>query len=205
MQEYVDRLVETKLGSRTKRFEDLIEEVPYAPGKRINLDPSVRHYLYWETNNRYRIRLLEQLVDFDLRIYGNEDWILLTEASPLRSRFLGSVDHTRELPALFASARVNINIHSVQCSGSLNQRDFNAPVAGGFLLSDWVPGAGRYFVPDEEAAYFTNAEDLRAKAAFYLAHPEEREQIVRAGRERVLRCHTYHHRVAQLLDVLRVR
>lgn len=205
MQDYVDRLVEAKLGSRIKRFEDLIEEIPYAPGKRINLEPMVRHFLYWETNNRYRIRLLEQLVNFDLRVYGNEDWVPLIEGSPLRSKFLGSLDPTAELLALFVSAQVNINIHSVQCAASLNQRDFNAPLAGGFLLSDWVPGAGRYFVPDEEAMYFTDAEDLRAKVAFYLAHPEEREQIVRAGRERVLRSHTYQHRVAQLLDALNLR
>ncbi|MFH1738103.1 MAG: glycosyltransferase [bacterium] len=199
---YTERVVEAKLDAPAKRFDDLVEEIPYAPGKRIQLDPAVRHFLYWEANNRYRIRLLERLVDFDLRIYGSEDWVPLTEGSPLRERFLGPIDPNTELPSLFASAQVNINIHSVQCAASLNQRDFNAPMASGFLLSDWVPGAGRYFVPDKEAAYFSNTEDLPAKVAFYLDRPEERQRIVRAGRERVSRCHTYRHRVTQLLETL---
>ncbi len=202
MRDYVDRIVEAKLKNRSKRVEDLVDEIPFAPGKRIQLDPQVRHFLYWEANNRHRIELLERLVDLDLRIYGNEDWIPLTKESPLRDKFLGPMDPNTELPSLFASARVNLNIHSVQCSGSLNQRDFNAPVAGGFLLSDWVPGAGRFFEPEVEAAYFTDSKDLRAKVEFFLEHPDLREQIVRAGKARVLDHHTYNHRVGQLLDTL---
>ena len=202
MRDYVDRIVEAKLKNRSKRVEDLVDEIPFAPGKRIQLDPQVRHFLYWEANNRHRIELLERLVDLDLRIYGNEDWIPLTKESPLRDKFLGPMDPNTELPSLFASAQVNLNIHSVQCSGSLNQRDFNAPVAGGFLLSDWVPGAGRFFEPEVEAAYFTDSKDLRAKVEFFLEHPDLREQIVRAGKARVLDHHTYNHRVGQLLDTL---
>jgi len=202
MQRYTERLVETKLATPTKSFDDLTEEIPYAPGKRIQLDPAVRHFLYWEANNRRRLRLLEQLTELDLRIYGNEDWLPLTENSPLRERFLGRIDPVKELPSLFASAQVNINIHSVQCYGSLNQRDFNAPVAGGFLLSDWVPGAGRYFQPKKEAAYYSGVEDLCAKVRYYLDHPAKREEITRAGRERVLRDHTYKRRVHQLLETL---
>ena len=202
MRAYIDRLVEAKLSTRWKRMEDLVEEIPYAPGKRIQLDPQVRHFLYWETNNRYRIELLEQLSDLDLRIYGNEDWGPLLENSSVRDKFLGPIDPNTELPSLFASTQVNLNIHSVQCSGSLNQRDFNAPLTGGFLLSDWVPGAARFFEPDVEAAFFTDGNDLRAKVDFFLQNAEKRESIVQAGRTRVLQHHTYDHRVAQLLDAL---
>ncbi|HPA46346.1 MAG TPA: glycosyltransferase [bacterium] len=202
MRRYTERLVESKLIEPTKSFDDLTEEIPYAPGKRIQLDPAVRNFLYWEANNRRRLRLLEQLIQFDLRIYGNEDWLSLTEHSPLRERFHGRIDPVKELPSLFASARININIHSVQCHGSLNQRDFNGPVAGGFLLSDWVPGAGRYFQPEKEAVYYSGIEDLRAKVRYYLDRPAKREEITRAGRERVLRDHTYRQRAHQLLETL---
>jgi len=72
-------------------------------------------------------------------------------------------------------------------------------LAGGFLLSDWVPAVGRYFVPGKEAVYWSDVDDLRRKTVYYLAHPEERERIVQQGRERIMREHTYNRRVEEWL------
>ncbi len=199
MQAYVDRLVDLKLQHRYKSFDELALSHPVAPGKQIHITPPVAHYLYWETNNRYRIQILEALRDFDLRIYGNEDWPLFLKDSPLQSHFHGPIDPVEELPSVFASSRINLNIHSVQCRGSLNQRDFNAPMAGGFLLSDWVPAAGRFFSPGIEAVYWSGIDDLRRKIAFYREKPEERNRIVQRGRSRVLLHHTYKHRIDEAL------
>ncbi|HOJ59493.1 MAG TPA: glycosyltransferase [bacterium] len=199
MQIYVDRLVDLQLQFRHKTFFELADEYPIAPGKRIQITPPVAHYLYWEANNRYRLRVVQSLADFDLRIYGNEDWISLLQDTPLAGCYSGPIDPAHELPAVFASSAVNLNIHSLQCRGSLNQRDFNAPLAGGFLLSDWVPAVGRYFVPGKEAVYWSDVDDLRRKTVYYLAHPEERERIVQQGRERIMREHTYNRRVEEWL------
>ena len=202
MTEYVDRLVEQKLLQRHTSFDELAERIPIAPGKQITITPQVAHYLYWEANNRYRVRVLESLADFDLRIYGNEDWLKVLDGSPLLTRFHGPADPVRDLPRIFASARININIHSIQCRGSLNQRDFNAPVGGGFLLSDWVPSAGKYFEPGVEAVYWSDMRDLRTKVKYYLSHETERKVVVQRGKERVLRDHTYDRRIRQLLSLL---
>ncbi|MFB3787615.1 MAG: glycosyltransferase [bacterium] len=203
MRDYVGRLVDLHLQSRHKTFFELAGEYPIAPGKRIQITPPVAHYLYWEANNQYRLRVVQALADFDLRIYGNEDWLPLLQNTPLAGRYGGPIDPARELPAVFASSAVNLNIHSRQCRGSLNQRDFNAPLAGGFLLSDWVPAAGRYFIPGEEAVYWSDLDDLRRKTAYYLAHPEEREKIIQRGRERVSREHAYDKRVEEWLRIMR--
>ncbi len=203
MQNYVSRLVDLQLQFRRKTFFELADEYPIAPGKRIQITPPVAQYLYWEANNQYRLRMVEALAGFDLRIYGNEDWMALLQGTPLAGRYGGPIDPAAELPALFASSAVNLNIHSLQCRGSLNQRDFNAPLAGGFLLSDWVPAAGRFFIPGEEAVYWSDVDDLRRKTAYYLAHPEERAPIIQRGRERVARDHTYDHRVEEWLRIMR--
>ncbi|MDP8245388.1 MAG: glycosyltransferase [Candidatus Hinthialibacter antarcticus] len=202
MQNYVNELVELKLQHREKTFTDLSIEHPIEPGKCIQIQPQVANYLYWEANNRYRIRTLETLIDLDLRIYGNEDWPILLKDSPLLEKFHGPIDPVNELPHAFASAKINLNIHSVQCRGSLNQRDFNAPVAGGFLLSDWAPAAARYFAPGCEAAYWSDRDDLHAQVNYYLDHTDERRQIVQQGAHCVQNKHTYHHRVANLLEML---
>jgi spore maturation protein CgeB len=117
----------------------------------------------------------------------------------LLNRFHGPIDPARELPSVFVSAKINLNIHSIQCRGSLNQRDYNAPAGGGFLLSDWVPAAGRFFTPGEEAIYWSSIEDLRWKIDRYLNAPQERQRVVQQGKARVLRDHTYASRVEQLV------
>ncbi|RJP18398.1 MAG: hypothetical protein C4527_29130 [Candidatus Omnitrophota bacterium] len=202
MKQYVDRIVEYQLEHRERSFQEIAEEIPIAPGKQINIPPQVAHYLYWEANNRYRLRVLESLRDYDLRIYGNEDWERLLQDSPLRENFRGLADPVKELPHLFASASINLNIHSIQCRGSLNQRDFNAPIAGGFLLSDWTPAAGLFFQPGVEAIYWSGIRDLRAKVAYYLSQETERNAVALRGRQRVLAHHTYDERVMRMLRVI---
>jgi spore maturation protein CgeB len=202
MRAYVDLLVGKKVEYSYLSFDELVSRFPIAPGKCIQLNPQVTHYLYWETNNRYRMQVLEALTDFDLRIHGNTDWPALIANSPLQRFFYGEADPVRELPDIFVSSKINLNIHSIQCMGSLNQRDFNAPVAGGFLLSDWVPACAKYFTAGEEAIYWSDISDLQAKIAYYLRHADERDAVVQKGRERVLRDHTYIQRVTQLLQTL---
>ncbi len=199
---YIQRLVEEKLKNRSKTFEELARIHPIAEGKVININADVSHYLYWEANNLYRIRTLEALQDYNLKIYGNEDWELLLQGSPLFNRFHGRVDPKTELPDIFVSSKINLNIHSIQCLGSLNQRDFNAPVCGGFLLSDWVPAAGKYFVPGKEAVFYSGEINLLRKIDYYLEHEEEKAEIIRAGKQCVLDKHTYTNRVEYLLERL---
>lgn len=203
IQIYVERLVELKLEHRHRTFFQLALDYPIAPGKCITITPQVAHYLYWEANNRYRLNVMNALADFNLRIYGNDEWKPLIEGTPLQDRFYGPADPVTELPDIFVSAKVNLNLHSVQCLGSLNQRDFNAPLAGGFLLSDWTPAAGRYFIPGDEAVYWGDVEDLKHKIIYYISYERERRAIIERGRRRVLRDHTYPGRittVAELLD-----
>ncbi len=202
MADYCSRLVDLHLADRRRSFRQLVVEEPYAPGKQITLSGEVCHFLYWEANIKYRLTMLESLTDFGLVIYGNEDWIPLTEGSPLRQCFKGEIDPVRELPDLFASSTININLHSVQCRGSLNQRDYNAPVAGGFLVSDWVPGAGRFFDPVSEAVTISDAGDLKRTVEYYLQHEDERTCIVENARRRVFAEHTYAHRVETILKYL---
>ncbi|MDX9753779.1 MAG: glycosyltransferase [bacterium] len=202
MVSYVDTLVEHKLASRFLSFEELALRYPIAPGKQIQLTPAVHHYLYWETNTRYRIRTLEALLEFDLRLYGNEDWLRVLGDSPLRRVYKGPADPVTELPRIFASSAVNLNIHSIQCVGSLNQRDFNAPLAGGFLLSDWVPACAAYFQPGVNAIYYKDTLDLKAKVRYYLRHPKEREGVTVRARQWIEQNHTYPRRMWEIVALL---
>ena len=52
---------------------------------------------------------------------------------------------------------------------------------------------------NEEVACFDSVEELADKIDYYLAHPEEREFIARAGHTRCVPAYSYDNRVAELL------
>jgi spore maturation protein CgeB len=94
---------------------------------------------------------------------------------------------------------VVINIHHPQFRLGTSLRTFAIAAGGAFQLVDMRPGVERFFVPGEEIATYSTAEELREKALFYLANETARARIARAGRERVCREHTYTNRLAEML------
>lgn len=77
-------------------------------------------------------------------------------------------------------------------------RTFEVPGAGGFLLSGRADNIEEYFVPGAEIALFENESDLLEKIRHYMAYPEERERVRKAGYARALRDHTYERRFREL-------
>ncbi len=165
----------------------------------------VRYGIYITANALRRIWLLEAAMPFGLKIYGNDDWLVLLKDNPLRDCYAGPADPERDVPNIFASSQINLNIHSLQALTSLNQRDFNCPVSGGFLLTDWVEGADDFFIPNEEMVFYNDRHDLQNKLQYYLEHSEERQEIINKGRARVLYEHTYAARAPKVLETLKNR
>ena len=56
-----------------------------------------------------------------------------------------------------------------------------------------------YFKEGEDLICFDGVEDLREKAAYYLAHEEERQRIAKNGYEKVKRYHDYVDRIKKIL------
>lgn len=155
-----------------------------------------------------RAEVVRELAGLDLKIWG-KGWkspearrslngtgrgITLTE------RFVGD----EEVSKIYSAAAIGLNIHSDQSHrAGLNTRAFELPAAGTFELTDYVEGMEELLVPGEEVAVYRSPEEARERAGYYLRHPEEREGMVRRGRERVLREHTYLHRMQTLLQTAR--
>ena len=74
--------------------------------------------------------------------------------------------------------------------------------AGGFLLTNYQSDFLQHFEPDVDFVYYESIEDACQKAAYYLQHEEEREQIARNGLAKVQMYHTYEKRLAEMLGVL---
>lgn len=166
---------------------------------------SVRYAIYILANAQRRIAVLQQVQPFGLRIYGNEDWLAYIRGAELEACYQGPADPATEVPHIFRSSAINLNIHSLQALNSLNQRDFNCPLVGGFLLTDWVAGADRFFEPGQELIFYQDPESLPGLIEHYLSNPAERQAVIARGQQRVLREHTYAARVPKVLDTLKQR
>jgi spore maturation protein CgeB len=83
----------------------------------------------------------------------------------------------------------------------LNQRVFDVPAAGGFLLTDFKESLLDLF-KEGEVACFHDPEEARAKLQYFQTRPEERRAVAAKARERVLAQHTVAHRVQTVLEKL---
>jgi spore maturation protein CgeB len=112
----------------------------------------------------------------------------------------GAVDAGR-LGEIIRDSRVSLNFSDAG-GGSGKQikaRIFEVPGAGGLLLTEAAPHVERYFEPGREIALFRDDASLVAQVRRLLAAPALRDAMATAGHARVVREHTYEHRLAQLL------
>lgn len=156
------------------------------------------------THSPYRESVLQQLLDYDLKVYG-PGW---KKHSSMPARCVEEAVFGEQTNVVYNSARINLNIHTWFGVGSaMNLRLFEVPCAGAFLLTDWVDEIEGSFVENQHIACYRSVEELKRKIDYFLAHEEERQAIAAAGRAHVLAAHTYHPRAVlfdqwcdQLLD-----
>lgn len=162
-----------------------------------------RDVLFVGSADLRRIFLLETIRDH-VCIRGNRwrrnDGLM---SSILRLRVDDRPIWGEDLQALLRGSRIVLNITRSDFYGAetgVNLRIFEAVAAGCFLLTDYCEEITALFTPGEEIEVFRSSAELREKVRYYLAHPEERERIARAGHARFLREHGWGDRVRRILS-----
>lgn len=151
-----------------------------------------------------RGQLVTSMAGLDVAVWG-PGW-QLPEAKPVLQA-VGANSHrghkmnSRDAARLYNVAKICVNNHHDQSVyNGLNIRSFEVPACGGFQLVDNLRGIHELFTPGEEVVCYESYDQARELADYYLERPEERAEIGRRGRERVLREHTYRHRMETLLE-----
>jgi len=147
----------------------------------------------------YRSRALNRLARFAPHVYGDDGWPALLDPG---SVFRGPIVYDVDLPLLYSASRINLNLTKSQLKTSVNQRVFDAPACGGFVLTDKREDAELLFDTDKEIAVFNSYDDMEAKTAYFLENSEERETRARMTKRHVLAEHTYAHRMRRILEVI---
>jgi spore maturation protein CgeB len=166
--------------------------------ERIDLEKAVT----WQATLLYRRDCIEQLRAFRPVIRGDQGWRSLLDADFTLSPPL---DYYRELPLFYNACTVNFNATNLQMGTAVNQRLFDVPASGGFLLTDHQESLEDLFAVGEEVITYRDRAEIPGLVRFYLDNSGAREKVARRGRERVLRQHTYRHRLETLITAMKNR
>ena len=165
------------------------------------LDPDQRRhaelFFFVEGTRRLRQETVTALEPEGLTVRGDGEWRRLFEPAG------GPINYTQALPAFYRQCAINLNVTSIQMATTVNQRVFDCPAAGGFLLTDAQPALYDLFDVDREVACYHSLEECVDLFRWFRAHPAARRDVARRARERILNEHTYGHRLEEITAVVR--
>lgn len=147
----------------------------------------------------YRTSYLSRIRPRELHVFGDEKWRELA----VNAHVHGFAPYHDVTPHIYGCSLINLNLSSRQLETAVNQRVFDVPAAGGFLITDWKESLGELFDVKGEIVSFRSAEELNDLIAFYETHPGQRERIVRKAREKIRKEHLLEHRLATMLSTAR--
>lgn len=153
-----------------------------------------------------RRKAFRELIGYDFKIWGTE-WEGDSYLAPLVQEGGRRVE-AEEIVKIFNASKINLNLHSsiydkevISAGDFVNPRTFEIAGCEAFQLVDKRSLLAELFTEDELIC-FTSLEDLKEKIDYYLAREEERREIAAKARKRVLKEHTYLHRMQDLLIFL---
>lgn len=115
--------------------------------------------------------------------------------------------------SLYSSAKIVLNLHRSAVDDfnensakiintSINNRTFDVASCSAFQLIDWKDDLPSYFIPNEEIVTFHSIDELFAQIHDYLQQPLLRKSIAHNGQKRVMKEHTFLHRLEKILATL---
>lgn len=147
----------------------------------------------------HRISLIKKIIDSDIKLAIPKTTM---KKMKNKSRYLVPIEKTygAVYNAILSQAKIALCILSTINHDTYTRRCFEIPAAGTMMLSEYTDDLASMFEEDKEIVFFRSKEELVDKIKYYLSHDEEREQIAKAGRERVLKDgHEVKDRVMQVM------
>lgn len=136
-------------------------------------------------------------MDIKLKIWGG-CW-----SNPSFKKYIaGGSRPAEEVSKIYNASSIVINVHNHQSVYSPNTKVFEINACGVFQCSDKLKDIENLFDVGKELSCYDSVENLKELVKYYLNNPEERKNIAQRGRERVLKEHTYRHRMAELLKMV---
>lgn len=166
------------------------------------MDEEGRHhaelYFFWEGTRRLRAAFAAALACEDVTFHGDAGWAASAVAAE------GPVSYDG-LPSFYRRCLVNLNSTSLQMASAANQRVFDCPACGGFLLTDGQADLYELFEVDREMAVYGSTEECIEKLRWFSGHPESRTELALRAHARVHGQHRYTHRMQTMVAIMKER
>jgi spore maturation protein CgeB len=149
----------------------------------------------------YRALILEQFLDYDLKIWGvtYPRWLESSLARVYQYEFVAELEKAKA----FNAAKVVLNsLHFGEIIG-VNCRLFEVAGCGAFQIAEHRPGLAEFFEPEKEIVTYETKKELKDKVDYYLNRPRERQEIAARAYRRAQAEHTYEIRLEVMFSTLR--
>ncbi len=157
----------------------------------------------WQATLTYRLSCVEELLPFKPLIVGDDGWHELLGKPGRTWRYHSELNYYSDLPRFYPCSTINFNCTSLQMKGAVNQRVFDVPACGQFLLTDYRRQIEDLFDLDKEVICFRDKAEIPELVRFYLSHDAQRNKIAQHARKRVLAEHTYERRIEVIFRTMR--
>jgi spore maturation protein CgeB len=147
-----------------------------------------------------RLAYVGRLGRFGVCVWGDDGW-RAAQSAGLACHYRGAAGHGLELTKIYCGSLINVDIGRVYQDDIVTMRVFDVLACGGFVLAERSPALAELFEIGAEVDCYASADELEAKVAHYLAHPEAARAIARRGMEAVRARHSIDGRVAHMLAV----
>ena len=155
----------------------------------------------WQGTADYRTELLGHLNQAKLTVIGDDGWSnILPDAT-----YEGFVPYGPQIAEIYETSTININATSLQMATAINQRVFDVPAAGGFLLTDGQSDVAQHFDLGKEVITYSSGDELADLTDYYLQNETQRQTIIQNAQTRISREHLYEHRLEFLVSTMKKR
>ena len=167
---------------------------------RISAEAPAEERLFLQLNrlvtHRERLLLINMLSKhWDFKLYSSQSHSVLKDAI-----HCGRVDYYTEMPKVFRSSRMNLNVtlHSIQAGIPLRCMDIMG--CHGLLLTNYQKDFEEHFKDEENLLLYHCLEEAYDKAKFYLEHETLRQKIEDSGYETVKEHYNYPSSLRKMLQ-----
>jgi len=152
----------------------------------------------FENMREDRLGLARLLREKGMKVWGDIGWV--TELAP--GQFRGFIAY-EEVGRVYRDAKIVVNLSRDQLASTVNQRVFDVPVAGGFLITDWRPNLPDFVEPGVDMAVYRDIEELPALIDRYVGDEAARKEMAARAAAKIAANHTYRHRMETVLALAR--
>ncbi len=173
-------------------YNELADKLPFIPARALWV------MMTRGITRKERVLLLSLLSNhFDTALYSYDDHEVLGKV-----RMCGEINYTHEMPKLFKTSLINLNITLRSILTGIPQRCLDIMGCQGFLLSNYQTELAEHFTDGEDCAIYTSIEEALEKCSYYMKHDIERKRIAQNGYLKVKNEFTYDERLRTIFETV---